>query len=90
MHWKSSFLNQHDCNLGFEDPMATLLESYHSDYLKLSYFIISLALVGEYDSLKEFLSLLLYLCYYLLISGINWIMSIMKLLEWLLWKFEFT
>jgi hypothetical protein len=46
--------------------------------------------MGEYDSLKEFLSLLLYFFYYLLINGIYGIISILKLLEWLLWKFAFT
>jgi hypothetical protein len=90
MHCHSSFLNQHDCDLGFEDTVVYLLESYLSYSLKISYFIISLELVGEYDSLKKFLSLLLYFCYYLLISAIDVIMSIVKLLEWLLWKFSFT
>jgi hypothetical protein len=90
MHWQSSFLNQHDCDHGFEDPVAALLESYLSNSLKISDFIISPALVGEYDFLKEFLSLLLYFCYYQLISGRDEIISVMKLLEWLLWKFSFT
>jgi hypothetical protein len=71
MHWQSSFLNQHDCDLCIEDSIVALLESYLSNSLKISYFIISRALVGEYDSIKEFLSLLLYLCYYVLIHGID-------------------
>jgi hypothetical protein len=36
-------------------PMAALLESYLSDSLKFSDFIISLAFDSEYDLLKEFL-----------------------------------
>jgi hypothetical protein len=36
IHEKSFFLNQYDCDLGFEDPVAALLESYLSDSLKFS------------------------------------------------------
>jgi hypothetical protein len=75
---------------GFEDPVASLLESYLSNSLKIPEFIISPTLVGEYDSMKEFLWMLLYFYYYLFISGKDGILSIMKLLEWLLWKFAFT
>jgi hypothetical protein len=81
---------KYDCDLGFEDPVAVLLESYLSDSLKFSYFIISLALVGENDFLKEFLWLRLCFCYYLLISGRKGILSVMKLLVWLHWKHDFT
>jgi hypothetical protein len=90
MHWQSSFLNQYDCDRSFEDPVLSLLESYLLYSLKILDFIISSALVGEYDSLKEILSLFLFSYYYLLISGIDGIISVMKLLEWLLWKFVFT
>jgi len=90
MQRQSFFLNQHVFEYGFEDPVAALLESYLSDFLKISHFIISLALRGEYDSLKMFLLLLPYLCYSLLISAIDEIISVIKLLEWLLWKSAFT
>jgi hypothetical protein len=41
MYEQLSFLNQHDSDLGFEDPVVALLESYFSDSLKISDFIIS-------------------------------------------------
>jgi len=92
MHGNLSSLYNHVPDIGFKDPVATLLESYFLDFLKIPDFIISQALVGEYDSLKELLSLLLllYFCYYLLINGIDGIILVMKLLEWLMWKFSFT
>ena len=90
MQWKSSFLNQQFCDYGFEDPVAALLQSYLSDSLTFSDFIISPILVGEHDSLKEFQSLLSHFCYSLLISGIDEIISVIKLLEWLLWKTTFN
>ena len=81
---------KYDCDLGFEDPVAVLLESYLSDSLKFSYFIISLALVGENDFLKEFLWLWLCFCYYLIISGRKRIILVMKLLVLLHCKCDFT
>jgi hypothetical protein len=79
--WKSSFLNQQFCDYGFEDPVAALLESYLSDSLTFSDFIISPTLIGEHDSLKEFQSLLSYLCYSLLISGRDEIISVLNYLN---------
>jgi hypothetical protein len=72
------------------DPIAIYMESYVSDFLKFSNSIISLILMGEYGFMKEFMSLFLYLNYYSLISDIDEIISIIKLLEWLLWKSSFT
>jgi hypothetical protein len=72
MYEQLSFLNQHDSDHGFEDPVAVLLESYFSDPLKISDFIMSPTFVGEYGFLKESISLWLYFCYYLLISGKRW------------------
>jgi hypothetical protein len=83
-------LNLYDGDHGFEDPMAALLESYLSDSLKFSNFIISLTFVSEYDLLKEFLWSLLCFYYYLLISGIKRSLSVMSLLVWLHWKHDFT
>ena len=90
MHRQLSFQNQHVSEHGYEDPIAILLESYLSDSLKILDFIISLTLLGEYDFLKEFISLLVYFCYSLLISDKDEIISVIKLHEWLLWKFAFT
>jgi hypothetical protein len=41
VQWKSSFLNQQVSDHGFEDPVAALLESYLSNSLNISEFIIS-------------------------------------------------
>jgi hypothetical protein len=46
---------KYDCDISFEYSVVVLLESYFSYSLIFSYFIISLALVGENDFLKEFL-----------------------------------
>jgi hypothetical protein len=83
-------VDQHASDIGFKDPFAALLESYVSNFLKISNFIISLIPMGEYGFLKELMSLLLYLCYYSLISDIDEIILVIKLLEWLLWKSVFT
>jgi len=85
MHGKLSFLNQHVFDLGFEDTIASLLESYLSDSLKISDFIISLVFVGEYDFLKKFISLL-YFCYCLLINETDEIILVLNLFEW--WAVE--
>ena len=84
------FVDQHASDIGFKDPFAALLESYVSNFLKNSNCIISLILIGEYGFLKEFMSLLLHFCYDSLINDIDEIISIIKLLEWLLWKYAFT
>jgi hypothetical protein len=52
IHEQSMILNLYDGDHGFEDPMVDLLESYLSDSLNFSDFIISLAFVSEYDLLK--------------------------------------
>jgi hypothetical protein len=83
-------VDQYVSNLGFKDPVATLMESYVPDYLKISDFFNSLTLPGEYCFLKDFLSLLICFRYFLLISDRDKIISVLKLLEWLLWKFGFT
>lgn len=57
MQRHSSFLNHHLSEYGFEDPVVALLESYLSDSLKNSVFIISPVLCGKYDFLKKFLLL---------------------------------
>jgi hypothetical protein len=66
-----------------------MLESYFLNSLKISDFIISLAFEGEYGFPKN-LWLLLYLCCYPLINCRHVILSFVKLLSWLLWKFSFT
>ena len=90
IHEKSIILNLYDGDHGFDDPMATLLESYLLDSLKLSDFIIPLVFDSECDLLKEFLWSLLCFYYYLLISGIKISLPVMILLVWLHWKHDFT
>ena len=53
------------------DPIAIYMESYVSDFLKISNCIISPILMGEYGFLKDFMLLLRYFCYYSLISDID-------------------
>jgi len=84
------FMDEHVFYFSFKDSFAALLEIYISDHLKILDFIYSPALSGEYCFLKEFLSLLLHFRYHFLISCIDKIFSVLKFLEWLLWKFTFT
>jgi hypothetical protein len=72
------------------DPIAIYMESYVSDFLKISNCIISPILTGKYGFMNDLMLLLLYFFYYSLISGIDEIISVIKLLEWLLWKSTFT
>jgi hypothetical protein len=85
-----AFIDQYVSDFGFKDPVAALMESYFSDHLKVSDFIYLPALLGEYCFLKEFLPLLLHFRHHLLISGMDEIFSVLKLLEWMLRKSEFT
>jgi hypothetical protein len=55
-----AFMDQYVSDLGFKDPVAALMESYGSEYVKISDFFYSSSLPGESCFLKEFLSLLLH------------------------------
>jgi hypothetical protein len=83
-------MDQHVYDLGFKDPVATFMESYISENLKFSYFLSSQMFPGGYGFLNEFLSLLLHFRHHLLIGGMDEIISVLKLLGWLLWKSTFT
>jgi hypothetical protein len=85
-----TFMDQHASDFSFKDPVAALMESYGSEYVKISDFFYSSSLPGEYCFLKEFLSLLLHFIHHLFISDMDEIFSVLKLLEWLLWKSAFT
>jgi hypothetical protein len=61
------FVEKHVSDLGFKDPIAALMKSYISDHLKISDFI-SPEFTGKYGFLKDFLSQLICLSYYLFIS----------------------
>ena len=88
MHdWTFSLNN---CDSSFKDPVAVLLESYLSDSLKTSDFIMSPIVRDEYDLLKKSLWLLFWFHNYMQISSINEVPSVIELLRWLLWKSTFT
>jgi len=90
MHDQTFSLNQYDCDSSFKDPVAVFLESYLSDSLKISDFIMSSVFGDEYDLLKKSLWLLLCFYDYMLISSIDEVPSVIKLLECLMWKYAFT
>ena len=74
----------------FHDPLNEYIELHFSNTLEHAKLIFLSACPGEYGFLNEFLSLLLHFKHHLLINGIDEIISVLKLLEWLLWKFSFT
>jgi hypothetical protein len=57
MYEQLPFLNQQVSNHGLKDPIATYMESYVSDCLKIPVFIISPVFMGKHVSLKKFPSL---------------------------------
>ena len=77
-------------DLGFKDLVATFIESYFSEKLKVSYFFNLHMLSGEFGFVNGFLSFLSHLEHQLLISVNDEIISVLKLLGWLLWKSTFT
>jgi hypothetical protein len=83
-------MDQHVYDLGFKDSMAAFMESYISENLKISNFLKSSALTGEYGFLNKFLSLLLHFKHHMLINEKDEIISVLKLLGWMLWKSSFT
>jgi hypothetical protein len=83
-------MDQHVSDLGFKDPVTALMELYISDHPKISDFFNSSTLPSEYCFIKEFISLLLHFRYHLLISDRDKVISVLKLLEWLLWKSAFS
>ena len=87
---QSFFLNQQASDHGFDDPVAAYMESYVSNLMKISDFSNSPVLRSECDSRKKFLSMLSFFYYFLLSSLLDEIISVIKMLEWLLWKSTFT
>jgi hypothetical protein len=74
----------------FHDPVNEYIELHFSNSLEHVELIFLSACPGEYGFLNEFLSLLLHFKHQLLISDREEVSSILKLLEWLLWKATFT
>jgi hypothetical protein len=83
-------VDQHFSDLGFKDPVVAFMESYIPENPKISDFLNSSAFPGEYGFLNDSLSLLLHVKHHLLISDKDEIISVLKLLGWLLWKSTFT
>jgi hypothetical protein len=84
------FVDQHVFDLPFKYLVAAFMESYFPENLEISNFFISHMFLGEYGFLNEFLSLLLHFINHVLIGDKDKVLSILKLLEWLLWKSAFT
>ena len=84
------FVDQHVFDLGFKDLMASFMDSYFSENLKISDLLRLPLFMGKYGFLKKFLSLLLHVKHHLLISDKDEISSVFKLFGWLLWKSTFT
>ena len=80
----------HVSKMCLKDPVAAFIESYVSgkmeflDFLNLSVFPEDFAVVNN------FLSLLLHFKHKILISKDDEIISVLKLIGWMLWKFAFT
>ena len=74
----------------FHDHINEYTELHFSNSLEHAELIFLSACSGEYGCLDEFLSLLLHFKHQLLISDKDEVSSILKFLEWLLWKAEFT
>ena len=90
MEGQSFFMNQNAFDLDFRDLMVDLIELLISDPVKALDFIHSSISIGEYDFLKGYLLLLIWFIYFLLRSDRDKVITVLKLLKWLLWKSAFT
>jgi hypothetical protein len=79
-------MDQHVYDLGFKDPVAAFMEQYLSENPKNLDFLSSQMFPGGYGFLNDFLSLLLNFRHHLLIGNMDEIISVLKLIGWLLWK----
>jgi hypothetical protein len=84
------FVSQNVFDLGFRDPVAALMELYISDPLKILDFVYSSVFTSEYSFLKVYLSLLISFSYFLLSSDRDKVILVLRLLQWLLWKYVYT
>ena len=82
--------DQHVSDLCFKDSVAAFNESYISKNTKISDFLNLSIVLGKCDFLNKLLSLWLYFKLHRLISDEDEIISVFKLLGWLLWKSSFT
>jgi hypothetical protein len=83
-------VSQNVSDLGFRDLVAILMELYILDPLKISDFVYSSTFTSEHTFLKIYLSLLMSFSYFLLSSDRDNLISVLSLLQWLLWKSAFT
>ena len=83
-------MNHNAFDLDFRDPVTDLIELLTSGPMKVLDFIHSSISTGEYDFLKAYLLLLICFNYFLLSSVRDKVITVLKLLRWLLWKSTFT
>jgi hypothetical protein len=74
----------------FKDPVAAFIESYISENLKVSDFFSLHVFLVEFGCVNNFYSLLLHFKHQVLINRKDEIITVLKLLGWLLWKSAFT
>jgi len=82
--------DQEVSNFSFKDPVAAFIESYISENLKVSDFLCLHIFPCKFGFVNDFYSLLSHFKHQLLISQNDEIISVLKLLGWLLWKSAFT
>ena len=81
---------QHVSEMCIKDPVAAFIESYVSRKMEFLDFLNLLVFPEDFGVVNIFLSLLLHFKHQILISKDDEIISVLKLLGWLLWKFSFT
>ena len=77
-------------DISFKDPVAAYIESYISENMKNSDFLILSVFPNDFGFVNNFLSLLLHFKHQVLMSDRDKFSSIFKFLELLLWKSTFT
>jgi len=82
--------DQQISDISFKAPGASFIESYILENMK-TYNLLNLSVFpDDFGFVNDFLSLLLHFKHQILISENDEIISVLKLLGWLLWKFAFT
>jgi hypothetical protein len=82
--------DQQISDISFKDPVATFIESYISENMKTSDLLNLSVFLDDFGFVNDFLSLMLHFKHQILISEDDEIISVLKLLGWMLWKFVFT
>jgi hypothetical protein len=77
-------------DFSFKDPVAAFIELYISERLKVSDFFSLHVFFAEFGCANNFYPLLLHFKHQVLINRKDEIITVLKLLGWLLWKSAFT